>query len=150
MERRQEAAQGAGRGDRLELLVVVHPAGRVEDQLADGLAEGDLEDAGLLTSPLIETTQAGAPGPASRYHSPPFIAMPGTQLSVSTLLMTVGLPKRPVTAGTAACCAARRGGPRSPPGAQFLAADVAAGADEDFQVEGQARAENVVAEDAGA
>src|SRR3990170_3061256 len=49
--------------------------------------------------------------PIFLYHSPPFTRMGGTAASVSTLLIVVGMPKRPAAAGNGGLM---RGLPRFP------------------------------------
>ena len=145
---REEAAGGAGGGDRLELLVAAHPAGRAEDQLADGLAEGDLVDARVVdVAADRDEPQAGrAPGPAVAI---PLAAPHGDPGGPAEGLDVVDHRRLAVEPGDGG---EGRLVPRLAPAVlhrlqqrRLLAADVAAGADEDLQVEREARAQDVVA-----
>src|SRR5580693_6090128 len=68
---------------------------------------------GLLTCPLTQKSRFPPffSHPNFAYHSAPLLMMGGTQAMVSTLLMTVGQPKRPTTAGKGGL---RRGNPFLP------------------------------------
>ena len=119
------------------------------DQLAQAHAERQLDDAALLTLPASWKTWVPRerPVPSSAYAAPPSARIIGTAQSVSTLLTAVGRPHRPLMRGD------RRLGAHLAAAALealehrgLLAADVGAGADADVQVEGEAGAEDVLAE----
>ena len=81
----------------LYCLAAGDAAADVEDDLAQRRAHRDLDQAGARTLPeraktLVPLLRRGA---APRNHVAPVATMTGTLASVSTLLMTVGLPNRP-------------------------------------------------------
>ncbi len=108
------AAGGAADLHGLVRLAVGNAAADVEDDLAQRGAHGHFhqaraahhagegEDLGALARPRC---------PSAAYHSAPCSRISGRLASVSTLLMTVGLPNRPLTAGNGG---RGRGMPRRP------------------------------------
>ena len=111
---RDEAAGRAAQQHGLQVRPP-RPAGQLEQ-----LAQRDRRTAprrrpGGPTAP--ETQKSLGPVdlsvPMRAKAGPPSSTIGRTLTSVSTLLTTVGWPNSPSTTGTAACCAARRGSPRS-------------------------------------
>ena len=119
----RDAAAGRAAGlHRLEGPAVEDAAADVEDDLAEGRAHGDLDQAGVddLAGQREDLRALAGLRADGGEPAPPLRMIGATLAKVSTLLMIVGLPHRPTTAGKRGAGAACPGCPRATRSGRFL------------------------------